>query len=130
MDIRLLGGAPALDFVNTVDPLVGPDAVDGVASPALLSAWGVHAGITAQPVAVRQDDLERARSVREALTRIFVAIAAGDRPRPATWRRSPMRTRRPSATPGWLPPTAATASWRRAGSTRSCCRCWSQRATC
>lgn len=80
MDIRLLGGAPALDFVNTVDPLVGPDAVDGVASPALLSAWGVHAGITAQPVAVRQDDLERARSVREALTRIFVAIAAGDRP--------------------------------------------------
>ena len=52
MDIRLLGGAPALDFVNTVDPLTGPDAVDGVDSPALLSAWGVHAGITEHPVAV------------------------------------------------------------------------------
>lgn len=80
MDIRLLGGAPALDFVNTVDPLTGPDAVDGVDSPALLSAWGVHAGVTAHPVAVTGDDLERARTVREALTAIFVAVAAGDRP--------------------------------------------------
>ncbi len=83
MDIRLLGGAPALDFVNTVDPLVGPDAVDGVDSPALLAAWGVHAGITEHPVAVTRDDLERARAVRETLTRIFVAAAAGDRPAPA-----------------------------------------------
>jgi predicted RNA-binding Zn ribbon-like protein len=80
MDIRLLGGAPALDFVNTVDPLTGPDAVDGVDSPALLSAWGVHAGITEHPVAITREDLERARAVRAALTRIFVAVAAGERP--------------------------------------------------
>jgi predicted RNA-binding Zn ribbon-like protein len=80
MDIRILGGAPALDFVNTVDPLTGPDAVDALDSPAAVAAWGVHAGLTARPVAVTRDDVERARLLREALTRAFVAVAAGDRP--------------------------------------------------
>ena len=32
MDISCSAGARGLDFVNTVDPLVGPDAVDGVDS--------------------------------------------------------------------------------------------------
>jgi predicted RNA-binding Zn ribbon-like protein len=83
MDIKLLGGAAALDFVNTVDPLVGHDGVDAVASGAALAAWGVHAGLTPTPVAVKGADVDRARSARAVLTRIFVAVAAGDRPAPA-----------------------------------------------
>ena len=83
MDIKLLGGAPALDFVNTVDPLVGTDGVDAVASPSALAAWGVHASLTAAPAAVTRDDVARAQAVRALLTRIFVAAAAGDRPAPA-----------------------------------------------
>jgi predicted RNA-binding Zn ribbon-like protein len=83
MDIKLLGGAAALDFVNTVDPLVGPDGVDAIAAPAALAAWGVHAGLTESPAAITRNDVDRARSVREVLTRIFVALAAGDRPAPS-----------------------------------------------
>jgi predicted RNA-binding Zn ribbon-like protein len=82
-DLKLLGGAAALDFVNTVDPLVGDDGVDAVASPAALAAWGVHAGLTEVPPAVTGADAERARAVRAVLTRIFVAVAAGGRPAPA-----------------------------------------------
>jgi predicted RNA-binding Zn ribbon-like protein len=80
MDIKLLGGAAALDFVNTVDPLVGADGVDAITSPSALAAWGVHAGVTASPVAITRADVDRARSVREVLTRIFVAVAAGEQP--------------------------------------------------
>jgi len=80
MDIKLLGGAPALDFVNTVDPLVGTDGVDAVASPSALAAWGVHAGLTATPAAITRAEVERAHAVRAVLTRIFVAVASGDRP--------------------------------------------------
>ena len=83
MDIKLLGGAPALDFVNSVDPLVGNDGVDAISSPSALAAWGVHAGLTAAPVAVTRAAVARAHAVRAVLTRIFVAVAAGDRPAPA-----------------------------------------------
>jgi predicted RNA-binding Zn ribbon-like protein len=87
--LKLLGGAPALDFVNTVDPRCGPAAVDHLGCYADLARWAAHAGVlplrtarrlqrraaadgpSAAPVHVE------ALALRAALGAIFDAVAAG-----------------------------------------------------
>src|SRR5436309_16057589 len=78
----LHGGAPALDFVDTVDPRLGPDARDFLTSPQALSAWSEYAGL-AGAVELDEDGLLRALELRETLYRIFLAIAERREPAPS-----------------------------------------------
>lgn len=79
---KLHGGAPALNFVDTVDPRVGDAAEDFLTSPESLAAWAQHAGV-ARGVRVTGAAFRRAIDLREALYRVFLAVARGDRPAPA-----------------------------------------------
>jgi predicted RNA-binding Zn ribbon-like protein len=76
---RLLGGAPALDFVNTIDPRLGPDAVDYLHSPQALRAWARHARL-AETGWLGAGELERALTLREDLHALFAATAQQRRP--------------------------------------------------
>jgi predicted RNA-binding Zn ribbon-like protein len=78
---KLHGGAPALDFVNTVDPRVGPQTEEFLVSPAALAAWAEYAGLV-RGVRMTPAGFRRALELREALYRVFVALAHG-RPAPA-----------------------------------------------
>ena len=75
----LRGGAPALDFVNTVDPRVGPEAEDFLVSPSSLAAWAAHVGLVRR-VHVTPAGHRRAIDLREALYRVFLAVAHDRRP--------------------------------------------------
>jgi predicted RNA-binding Zn ribbon-like protein len=77
---RLLGGATALDYVNTVDPRRGRDAHEYLDSPAALAAWAEHAGVATSVRVGDRRALYRALDLREALYRVFLATAAGRRP--------------------------------------------------
>jgi predicted RNA-binding Zn ribbon-like protein len=77
---RLLGGAPALDFVNTVDPRVGPDLHDFLDAPTALEAWAEHAGLVSRARVGDRRALRRAIDVRETLYRVFTASASRRRP--------------------------------------------------
>jgi predicted RNA-binding Zn ribbon-like protein len=90
--LRLSGGALCLDLANTVDPRVGEPAVDYLDEPAAIPAWGAHAGalhggearriaeaLAADPASAVAA-LERLRDLREAVHRVFRAIAAGATP--------------------------------------------------
>jgi predicted RNA-binding Zn ribbon-like protein len=79
MKLRLLAGALALDFVNTVDPLVGSDAQDFLDRPAALADWAALAGLE-PPAAPTAEDLARALAVRRDLHAVFGAVAAGGDP--------------------------------------------------
>jgi predicted RNA-binding Zn ribbon-like protein len=81
MDLKLLGGAPALDFVNTRDPLVGDDRREYLDSPQALAEWGRHAGLLAPSARLRfdEDDLDRALEVRALLERLFTSPRPSDR---------------------------------------------------
>jgi predicted RNA-binding Zn ribbon-like protein len=79
MELRLLGGALALDFVNTVDPLVGPDAVEFLDRPEALREWALLAGLE-PPAHPTQEDLDRALALRRDLHAVFGAVAHGDEP--------------------------------------------------
>jgi predicted RNA-binding Zn ribbon-like protein len=85
-----LGGAPFLDFVNTVDRTVGQPWVDALESYADLCLWSEQAGTLARARVRRLARasgaraaavLERARALREAGFRAFLALAEGDAPR-------------------------------------------------
>jgi predicted RNA-binding Zn ribbon-like protein len=91
---NLIGGALALDFVNTVDPRHAPgrrEYLDGY--PALV-AWGGHAGAigasqggrlrqaAAADPAEAERVLGRAIGLREALYRLFSRAARGQPPAP------------------------------------------------
>ena len=76
VDLKLLGGAPALDFVNTIDPRFGPDAFDRLDSPSAVAEWARLAGLPRG----RVGDFDRALTLRDALDRIFRAVARGKRP--------------------------------------------------
>ena len=87
--LSLLGGAPCLDFVNTVDPRFGDENVDYLDSYPALVAWGVHAGVLTleervallregeRRPAEADETLARAVELREALYRLFAAGADG-----------------------------------------------------
>ncbi len=79
MKLRLLAGALALDFVNTVDPLVGPDAEEFLDRPEALVEWARLAGLD-PPETPNADDLRRALAVRRDLHAVFGAVSAGSEP--------------------------------------------------
>jgi predicted RNA-binding Zn ribbon-like protein len=80
MDLKLLGGALALDFVNTRDPLLAPDAREYLDSPRALTEWGKHVGVL--PPRARQrlseTDLGRAHEIRAVLERLFTVPTKAD----------------------------------------------------
>ena len=92
---RLLGGRLCLDFANTVDPRHGPRRREYLNSYADLVAWGIHAGAVTADEAARlgegavarpgaaQAVFGRAIDLREALYRLFLAVAAGQAAAPA-----------------------------------------------
>lgn len=85
--LELLGERLCLDFVNTVDPRVGPRQRDYLLSFADLVAWSVRAGSLTEVqadetmrVAAKQPDradgvFRQAIALRETLYRIFIAVA-------------------------------------------------------
>ena len=91
-ELRLLGGRLALDFVNTLDPRLGPDATDFLRSIGDLVAWAAHVSLFDAATAARvmgqaQRDTDRARDVlavaldtREAMFQTFAAIAVARPP--------------------------------------------------
>jgi predicted RNA-binding Zn ribbon-like protein len=83
--IKLLGGALALDFVNSVDwteagePLDEPS--DALTQPGELGRWGTRLGLFgARPPAIPPAELASAHELRAALYAIFAAHDAGERP--------------------------------------------------
>jgi predicted RNA-binding Zn ribbon-like protein len=81
-DIQLWGGALCLDFANSVDwdeagEHVAPDRTDVLASPDELVRWAARLGLP--PVATAGGgELRETRALRDALHRLFSAIAAGE----------------------------------------------------
>ncbi len=88
----LVGGDPSVDFVNTVDSWLGDAPTDRLKSYADLLDWSEQAGLVPsrlisslrEEASKRQGDAERAlrkaRSLREALYRILVAVISGESP--------------------------------------------------
>jgi predicted RNA-binding Zn ribbon-like protein len=85
------GGHPALDFVNSVDRTVGKPWIDRVKDYRDLLAWSEAAGtLPVMPARLARGlrerateadaALARARETREALFRIFSAVAAAAQP--------------------------------------------------
>jgi predicted RNA-binding Zn ribbon-like protein len=92
--LRLLGGHPALDFVNTVDWRGRAAPEEYLTSYGVLLRWAAHTGLVTpaeQASLSRRADaappraaalLDDARALREALYRLLVAQARGAVPRP------------------------------------------------
>src|SRR5262249_28188478 len=80
MDLMLLGGALALDFVNTRDPLLAPDAREYLDSPRALTEWGKHVGVlpTRARLRLSDADLARAHATRDTLERLFTTPTRAD----------------------------------------------------
>src|SRR5918995_3836573 len=86
-DLRLLGGALCLDFVNSIENHAGHTPEDFLTSYPDLVRWGRHAGLIADATAARlialaaadepaaREALEQALALRAALQRLFLAIA-------------------------------------------------------
>ncbi|HEV3061992.1 MAG TPA: ABATE domain-containing protein [Vicinamibacterales bacterium] len=86
--LRRLGGHPALDFVNTVDPREGEPRVEHLRSFDDLVEWAQAAGVLTQTEARQAGQaaavderaaaraLDRALALREAIYVIFAAIVA------------------------------------------------------
>ena len=93
-DLRLLGGAACLDFVNSIENRAGHGPEDFLTSYPDLVRWGAHAGLVTDATAARlialaaaeepaaRVALQRALELRAALHRIFLAIATRRRPDP------------------------------------------------
>jgi predicted RNA-binding Zn ribbon-like protein len=91
---NLVGGAPCLDFVNTVDPRHAPDRREYLDSYPALAAWGREAGVIGADQGDRLDQaaaddpagaervLDRAIRLREALYPLFRRAAEGQPPAP------------------------------------------------
>ena len=86
--MKLLGGNPALDFVNTVDCRIGKWGPDLLADHDSLLLWAVRVGLIGDALAGRvranepagqQSALQAAKTLREALYRLFLA-EDGDAP--------------------------------------------------
>lgn len=88
-NLRLVGGRLCLDFVNTANHHGRADIKEYLVDYAALISWAQHAGALADADAGRlaaeargrpaesADALRRARELRDALHRLFRAIAAG-----------------------------------------------------
>jgi len=86
-DLRLLGGAPCLDFVNSIENRAGHAPEDFLTSYADLVRWGQHGGLIADATATRliaraaadqpaaDEALHQALALRAALNHLFLAIA-------------------------------------------------------
>lgn len=79
MELELVGNALCLDFANTVNRRIAPDR-DQLAEPDGLRDWAVAAGLP-RPIR-RADETDRADAVllRDAVYRVFAAVASGNRP--------------------------------------------------
>ena len=118
--LRRLGGHPALDFVNTVDPREGDEQIEYPNSFEDLVQWAVRGRLIDAPTArvartqaarsgsAGAGALTRAMNLREALYAIFGAIAAGRRlPRGAVaelesaWREAMAHAHLTAARPGF-----------------------------
>lgn len=78
--IRLLGGRTCLDFANSVDwseddEPVAPEATDALTTPERLARWGERMDLLPGGGAVDEAELARARELRDAVYRVFAAIA-------------------------------------------------------
>jgi predicted RNA-binding Zn ribbon-like protein len=94
-DLRLLGGWPCLDFVNSIENRAGHPPEDFLTSYPDLVHWGAHAGLITDASAARlvaraaadepaaSEAVHRALALRAALHRLFLAIATGQRADPA-----------------------------------------------
>jgi len=94
-DLRLLGGALCLDFVNSIEYRAGHAPEDFLTSFPDLVRWGQHAGLIADATATRliaraaadepaaQETLHQALGLRAALHRLFLAVATRRDPDPA-----------------------------------------------
>src|SRR5918995_4812022 len=91
--LPLVGGHPALDLVNTVEPGT-PRPRDHLADPAALLHWARRVGLVddAEAAAVTESwdrdpgsgdaTLAAVRDVREALHTVLLAVGGGSAPRP------------------------------------------------
>jgi predicted RNA-binding Zn ribbon-like protein len=76
---ELVGNALCLDFANSVNQRSDPRH-DWLAEPDGLRAWAVHAGLPRPLRRPTSDDVMQAVALREAVYRVFSAIAAGEGP--------------------------------------------------
>jgi predicted RNA-binding Zn ribbon-like protein len=89
---RLLGGRLCLDFANAVDPRLATPAWESLGSYADLVGWAAYAGAIGEETATRLRAAAAQRpdeaaavfaaaiALREALYRLFAAVAAGQEP--------------------------------------------------
>jgi predicted RNA-binding Zn ribbon-like protein len=87
--IKLCGGALCLDFANSVD---WDDRARAIKDEALFDAdalarWGRRLGLYDAVPQLSAAELREARGLREAIYRVFAAIARGDGPQPGALRR-------------------------------------------
>lgn len=76
------GGHPALDLVATRTGRLKPIQRELLAEPADLARWLVAAGFTGSPLAATPEDVERARTLREAIHAIVDSRLAGGQDAP------------------------------------------------
>jgi predicted RNA-binding Zn ribbon-like protein len=74
---KLIGGSPALDFANLVSYRGTPRAHDWLDPPDNVHRWTHAAGLDARV----SDRVETLIDLREALARVFLALADGEDPR-------------------------------------------------
>jgi predicted RNA-binding Zn ribbon-like protein len=86
--LRIVGGNPALDFANTVSARRGRFGPDRLATWSDLRDWSLRVGVLdpAEAASLAPDGAEaaaalaRAKRLREAIYRVFSAVAAGATP--------------------------------------------------
>ena len=76
---ELVGNALCLDFANSVNQRSDP-RLDWLAEPDGLRAWALLAGLPRPTRRPTSEDIEQAAALREAVYRVFSAVATGDRP--------------------------------------------------
>jgi predicted RNA-binding Zn ribbon-like protein len=84
----LLGGALSLDFANTVEPRDEPDPLDLFRDRDDVLRWGIRTGLLPKGTLrsrrsgalAAASELARARSLREAVYAVLVAVARGREP--------------------------------------------------
>ena len=79
-NIELLAGHPALDFLNTVDDRLSPRPDDYLGDGRDLTAWGVASGLLENPTPPGEAEFAAAIALREHLTALLDARAAGRPP--------------------------------------------------
>ncbi|MGD8379199.1 MAG: CGNR zinc finger domain-containing protein [Gammaproteobacteria bacterium] len=87
-DVELVGGHPAVDFVNTVHNWTSEEAPDYLHGFADFLGWNERVGLLwpravahflGRPAAEQADAMREVRSLRESLHAIYAARAAGSR---------------------------------------------------